>query len=433
MNRMVNGTDADISKYPWYCYLTFGCGGSLVKIENNVGTIITAAHCVANLSSFVDKAGNFLNISHHKAIFNLTRFLDPHNDDGAVQYYITKIFMHPHYNSQTIENDIAFVQVMMETPPPNITTLPRFHPVEQVLEPGMQLHVLGYGYADNLVISRNTMFKNKVQKGTVVTLDHSFYNSTYSYKTHNKIIEEELYVGGIGDKKVKLSPGDSGSPAFYMKNDQPVIAAVCSYGQTMIGHKGIEINNVNIPTVYYKVYQYADVMDSILTTNEGWKNKNTITVVSMADFQYQPYEETKEIFKNKLQLTRYLIKQQAIFNKTNNYFLHYSTPFFLLSNALNYTPLTYESFNTMKLIHEMIANFVSYFVPSNLIKINFQYMPELLTAVCYMFLFATRIHLSPSLVKNSVYYILSYSFRILPVLGLLMIQYLSSYESMLYT
>uniref|UniRef100_A0A8C2F7M7 Uncharacterized protein n=1 Tax=Cyprinus carpio TaxID=7962 RepID=A0A8C2F7M7_CYPCA len=99
-NRIVGGVDAFEGSWPWQVSLhssNFGghfCGGSLINSE----WVLTAAHCLPGVSAS-----------------NLLVYLGKRTQQGVNTYEISRnvvsIIVHPSYNSQTSDNDIALIHL----------------------------------------------------------------------------------------------------------------------------------------------------------------------------------------------------------------------------------------------------------------------------------------------------------------------------------
>ncbi|KAL7639031.1 UNVERIFIED_CONTAM: hypothetical protein RMT77_010565 [Armadillidium vulgare] len=101
-NRIVNGSEASLHEYPWQVVLRDKsshrqyCGGTLICNKY----VLTASHCVDGESS----NEIVVSLGDHNKIQNS-------ETEKTVHRNIVKIIMHENYNKQTVDNDIALLQL----------------------------------------------------------------------------------------------------------------------------------------------------------------------------------------------------------------------------------------------------------------------------------------------------------------------------------
>lgn len=102
-DRIVGGSNVAFGRYPFYAFVLVGtddgsvpCGGSLIHKD----VILTAASCIAAIETI-------------EVAVNLTSFDVP---AGSVTRLVTDVMVHPAYNADKLENDIALLQLEEEIP-----------------------------------------------------------------------------------------------------------------------------------------------------------------------------------------------------------------------------------------------------------------------------------------------------------------------------
>ncbi|XP_063602634.1 transmembrane protease serine 9-like [Penaeus indicus] len=98
-NRIVGGVETEVNEYPWMVSHVNGngyyhfCGGSIISSQ----WVVTAAHCAAQSTS------DYVLVGDHN--------LYSSSDANSQWMQIAEIVSHPSYDSNTLDNDIAFIRL----------------------------------------------------------------------------------------------------------------------------------------------------------------------------------------------------------------------------------------------------------------------------------------------------------------------------------
>ena len=134
--KVVNGITVNYQKYPFFGVLWINgspsCGASLIRRRTR-NIVITAAHCVYQKKASSLKVG----------------FYQPNRTTKKYTYNVRKVIIHPKYNDNTYENDIALLFI---TATPPAVVVPLRIPSKSLgltfTVPGTKTKVIGYGSTD---------------------------------------------------------------------------------------------------------------------------------------------------------------------------------------------------------------------------------------------------------------------------------------------
>ncbi|KAJ1962116.1 hypothetical protein GGI12_002840 [Dipsacomyces acuminosporus] len=211
--RIIGGSPAPSGQYTFAVRLTvsydnqhFLCGGALIAPD----LIVTAGHCL------MDNANNA--VSPRNVAIGFGSY------DRAAQRIVmaSDLVVHPRYNGETIENDIALIKIPALKLGPSLSTIGIY---TGPLPPSTNLTTMGWGktVSDNPNSISNTLLSVNVEVGD---------------KKHCGMINPE-YADSNGPKICtinSLTPGkdscqgDSGSPTVVSKNGQLYLAGLTSVG-----------------------------------------------------------------------------------------------------------------------------------------------------------------------------------------------------------
>ena len=229
---IVGGNDADIQDYPYqvallsttdwggsYAY----CGGSII----NEYWVLTAAHCVIgeSASNTAVRMGSEANYA-----------------EGGNTYDADEIIIHPDYNSNTYNNDIALIK--LENPISfNNSAQPVLlmcdSQVEQgVQEPGEMSWITGWGETEG------TTSSTQLQVVSVPITASSNYGINQ--------IDADMIMAGYSDGGYDSCQGDSGGPMVVLASDGQ------TFLQSGIVSWGYGCAEVGYPGVYSRVSYFID-------------------------------------------------------------------------------------------------------------------------------------------------------------------------------
>ncbi|GAB6023419.1 hypothetical protein CHUAL_008204 [Chamberlinius hualienensis] len=211
--KIVGGRSATAFEFPWMVALVYEdeviCGGSLITDRH----ILTAAHCVISLpAKGKDKLKVYL------------RVFDKNNLDEAVMRNVTKIIIHPGYNTYTSENDIAIIKLSKK-----LQFTLEIHPVclpcHNLNISGENVTVAGWGATTEDGDTSNTL-----QKVMLPIVDyHQCYEalSNYAFIT----LVPSMLCAGIREGGKDSCQGDSGGPLLWYGNGVWHQVGVVSWGE----------------------------------------------------------------------------------------------------------------------------------------------------------------------------------------------------------
>ena len=243
--RIVGGDFVSIEQFPFMAKVLIfdsnggvgNCGGSIISSE----AILSAAHC------FIDANGLPKALDAVSVILGLTNWRDASENRDAI-FNVTEIIVHPQYNVETNENDIAILRLSRSTnlPPITLPTQSTFLP--QGTE---SVTVAGWG-----TTSEGGELSDRLKAVTLSAVPQSecfpFYNN----------LQESLMFCARGDINggEDSCQGDSGGPIFAARDNEWIQAGIVSFGAGCA--------RPQIPGVYTRVSTYADWIASFVPAIE---------------------------------------------------------------------------------------------------------------------------------------------------------------------
>ena len=231
--KVVNGVTVNYKKYPFFGVLWIddfpGCGASLIK-KGSENIVITAAHCVYDVVPSQLQVG----------------FYQPNRITKKYTFNVTKIQVHPAYNHDTEENDIALLTIS-GTPPSEVPVLAIPNSVlgKKFIIPGTKTKVIGYG--DTTQGGQQSFL---LQCGCTPIIAKNDPRVKYN---PNDIKDGMILAGKAFQTpatNVDACQGDSGGPLLYVYNGTTYLVGLVSWG--------IGCALKGYPTVYTDINYYRE-------------------------------------------------------------------------------------------------------------------------------------------------------------------------------
>ena len=213
--RIIGGEPAYIQDYPYQAILTSGgnvvCGGSILgeNAAKSTSWILTAAHC----------AGHFTSVSVGVDDLNYLNSVE--------KYGIKRIIVHPNFNSKTLQNDIALIELEKA-----IVFDEKKQPISFLLEDAYLLNS-----QDSLIVSGfgTTRYGGGASR-ILLRVALNWTPLEEAAKTYNvyKQFEQKKLITAEGKNK-DACQGDSGGPLIVLKNKIPLLLGIVSFGPPSCG------------------------------------------------------------------------------------------------------------------------------------------------------------------------------------------------------
>ncbi|XP_049915642.1 transmembrane protease serine 9-like [Epinephelus moara] len=239
-NRIVGGEDAPAGSWPWQVSLQrFGghvCGGSLINRE----WVMSAAHCFSSSST----SGWQVSLGRQ----NLQG-----ENPNEVSRTVARIILHPNYDSDTSNNDIALLR--LSSP---VTFTDYIRPVclaasDSVFNSGTDSWVTGWGAVEEGV---SLPFPETLQEVEVPVVGNRQCNCLNGVGT----ITDNMICAGLLAGGKDSCQGDSGGPMVNQQGSVWVQSGVVSFG--------FGCARPNLPGVYSRVSSYQSWINSHISSDQ---------------------------------------------------------------------------------------------------------------------------------------------------------------------
>uniref|UniRef100_A0A673GSA8 pancreatic elastase II n=1 Tax=Sinocyclocheilus rhinocerous TaxID=307959 RepID=A0A673GSA8_9TELE len=192
LSRVMGGKDACPHSWPWQISLQYRsggswyhhCGGTLISEE----WVLTAAHCLYNS----------LNYRMHLGKHNMYE-----EESGSIIIYISKIVIHPGWNSNNLRNDIALIKLQTPVTLSDTISPACLPPDGHVLPHNAPCYVTGWGRQNS-----NGPISGALQQAVLRVVDYA--TCSRSDWWGSQVTQKMICAGGDG--VVAGCTGDNGGP-----------------------------------------------------------------------------------------------------------------------------------------------------------------------------------------------------------------------------
>lgn len=211
-SKIIGGIKAE-GKYPWLLSLQYDqghfCGGTLL----NSTILVTAGHCSIDWQ-----------LSRLNVYGNINNILTDISADTALQFKVEKIVLHPKYNKENLQYDVAVWKIRLVNGDQS-----RIPAVDMVLDDGLAglanttLRVAGWGKMADGNLSNDMLETRVVTVSTEECQKHNFW----------PITDDKICATTQGRDTCQ---GDSGGPMFMKTIDNRIIlVGITSSGEGSCG------------------------------------------------------------------------------------------------------------------------------------------------------------------------------------------------------
>ena len=262
--RVVDGTVVSLDNDEWRFIVALKrdggqfCGGSLIAKN----WVLTAAHCLSYDNGTPISADDSYRVG-----------IGSYNLNEMIDYGVKRFIVHPQYNAESIDNDIALIELDGGTDMTSFIAYDRLH----TLVKDVQTKVAGWGNMNRG--SATPVYPDNLREALVPVIDYEVCNAPDVYDGD---ITENMFCAGYLDGRRDGCQGDSGGPLVV----DNTLVGIVSWGNGC--------GEVNSPGVYTKVKNYVSWIDSYIADTP--KKQSIWIPVMMGDIViFVPNTQTKTV------------------------------------------------------------------------------------------------------------------------------------------
>ncbi|MDW6020070.1 serine protease [Vibrio plantisponsor] len=262
---IVNGTNASITTFPSYVALFVDlidynntyyegsyCGGTILNSTH----ILTAAHCVYSS----DPDNNLYSL--FTTVVPDLQYESYFPNNITEKKRVAKIYYRDDYNSSTLNNDLAILQLESA-----LTTINSSYyanrPSTGTTYRNASETFYAVGHGD---VKTGVDDKDFLQKASLTYVDNSSCN--YSNMTDTKLCMEGV-VSPSNGLEASTCQGDSGGPLYWYSGSNYIQVGLTSFGPSTFC--GDASSKFGATSVFTEVYDYRTWIDSVLAGTETAK------------------------------------------------------------------------------------------------------------------------------------------------------------------